>query len=448
MTTETLIPTASVPWDDKQLEAIDACCDTTKRIVCVSGPAGSGKTKIIEEVNRRLKGAGYIVQASAPTGKAAKRINEATGLHAMTNHRMLGYGMPIEHDEVDEKTGDTKKVLISTGPTYHQRNRFPYDVIACDEYMMVNTTINRELINAMKDGSRILCFGDENQLKPIEEGRYERGKEPPPPFLLSLNNPKITGIRLDTIHRTGEGSGIAKNAKAILAGRFPSRAPDFDLCVTDQPVKLLQELVRDKLQQGIDFSKTYAQIITPQNKSWTGTIKLNGVLQSLFWERSLPPFDLPRRPVYNADRRKSEPAGYLRVQVGTKVVYTANTYDMGDGQSVFNGEVGIVVDIDHDIGIVSVDFGDRVVGIPPLVIYETTDGTKEMNPHMHIDLAYALTTHKMQGSECPHVVVVLNRSMLFTESRRNFYTAVSRSREHCTVITDQVSLTKSVRNPD
>src|SRR3954451_10786703 len=87
-----------VVFDEKQTEAIEACCDVSRRIVAVTGKAGTGKTLIMREVHKRLTAAGYLVQASAPTGKAAKRIREVTGLEAMTNHRMLGYGMPIEHE--------------------------------------------------------------------------------------------------------------------------------------------------------------------------------------------------------------------------------------------------------------------------------------------------------------------------------------------------------------
>ena len=105
--------TDGIVWDDMQQTAIDACCDTTKRIVAVTGKAGTGKTMIMREVALRLANAGYTVQSSAPTGKAAKRIREATDLAAMTNHRMLGYGMPTDVEVEDEKTGDKKIVQVS-----------------------------------------------------------------------------------------------------------------------------------------------------------------------------------------------------------------------------------------------------------------------------------------------------------------------------------------------
>src|SRR3954462_10443770 len=119
----------AIVWDDVQEQAIDSCCDLTKRIVAVTGKAGTGKTMLLREVHRRLSEAGYSVQASAPTGKAAKRIREVTGLNAMTNHRMLGYGMPLDVEVEDERTGGRKMVQVSTGPKFKRANTLPYDTI-------------------------------------------------------------------------------------------------------------------------------------------------------------------------------------------------------------------------------------------------------------------------------------------------------------------------------
>ena len=110
-----------IEWDELQQQAIDACCDTSKRIVAVTGKAGTGKTMLLRQVAHNLEAAGYTVQACAPTGKASKRIQEATGLHAMTNHRLLGYGMPREIEVDDDRTGDKKIISVSTGPRFKVR---------------------------------------------------------------------------------------------------------------------------------------------------------------------------------------------------------------------------------------------------------------------------------------------------------------------------------------
>lgn len=419
--------------DETQQEAIDACCDPDKRIVAVSGEAGTGKTRIIKQVYDALTKAGYLVGISAPTGKAAKRIQEATGLPAMTNHRMLGYGMPLEFEDVDEHTGKKKLVKLSTGPTYKPGRPLPWDFFLCDEYAMVNREIHRNLIGAGKPGARYRFFGDTNQLKPIEEDKRLEGE--PSPFMVALQ--KFTGIVLTKNYRQQEGSGVIEGARRILIGRAPVRADDFALLFSDQPIHTIQKLVKE--QTDTDLLGTDAQIITCMNKSWIGTKKLNLSMQSLVWQRDKPYMELMRH--------KWEPDGTtIRIQHGSKVVYTANTYDLGNSQSAFNGEVGTVVDFDDGEGTVEIDFGDRVVTIPPLLIIVRPNGDAyETDPRMNIDLAYVLTTHKMQGSEVDTVCYVLNKSTTFGQSRRNFYTAVSRARRRCIVVTDQVSLAKSVQ---
>jgi exodeoxyribonuclease V alpha subunit len=427
-----------IEWDEVQQQAIEACCNVKQRIVAVTGKAGTGKTVLMREVARRLTEAGYVVQASAPTGKAAKRVNEATGLHAMTNHRMLGYGMPRDIEVDDEKTGEKKTVSVSTGPRYKFSQPMPYDTILCDEYAMVNQEINRNLIDALRAGGRICMFGDQNQLKPIEEDK--RLDAQPSAFQNALA--KFGGITLDTIHRHDEGSGIARNAALILQGRMPRVTDDFKIQQTDQPVRAVQEFVAMSTDAGHRYDDTDHQIVTCMNKSWIGTQRLNLVVQSMFWHRERPFIDLPRY------KKANEDVAPIRVQIGSKVVYTSNSYDLtGDGTSyAFNGEVGIVVDIDHQHGSIEIDFNDRTVVIPPLMITVRPDGRViEGDPRRNIDLAYVLTTHKMQGSEVKHVCYVMNRSTLWGQSRRNFYTAVTRSREHCTVFCDPVSLAKSTR---
>jgi exodeoxyribonuclease V alpha subunit len=429
-----------IEWDETQLQAIDACCDVTKRIVAVTGKAGTGKTVMMKQVENSLRNMGYVVQASAPTGKAAKRIQEATGLQAMTNHRLLGYGMPREIEVDDEKTGNKKIVTISTGPRFKPGQPLPYDFILCDEYAMVNQEINRNLIDALKAGARIRMFGDVNQLKPIEEDR--RLDEQPSAFQNALQ--KFGGITLDTIHRHDDGSGIARNGALILQGRMPRQTDDFKIRQTDQPVMGVQEFIQLCREQGHSYADTDHQVVTTMNKSWIGTQRLNLIIQAMFWDRAAPFIDLPRYREMGTGKDRPP----IRVQIGSKVVYTANTYDLdGNGTTyAFNGEVGIVGDINHMEGSVEIDFGDRTVVIPPLIIVVKPDGTVvEQDPRRNIDLAYVLTTHKMQGSEVKHVAYVLNKSTLWAQSRRNFYTAITRAREHCTVFCDPHSLAKSTR---
>ena len=427
-----------IEWDELQQQAIDACCDTSKRIVAVTGKAGTGKTMLLRQVAHNLEAAGYTVQACAPTGKASKRIQEATGLHAMTNHRLLGYGMPREIEVDDDRTGDKKIISVSTGPRFKVGNPLPYDTILCDEFAMVNQEINRNLIDALKGGARICMFGDVNQLKPIEEDH--RLDSQPSAFQNALA--RFGGITLDIIHRHDAGSGIASNAALILLGRMPRVTEDFKLRQTDQPVRAVQEFIELSSAAGHSYADTDHQIVTCMNKSWIGTQRLNLIIQSMFWQRERPFLELPRYKIAGKDMPP------IRIQVGSKIVYTANSYDL-DGQGTayaFNGETGIVQNIDFMEGSVEIDFNDRTVIIPPVMIVVKDNGVvQEQDPRRNIDLAYVVTTHKMQGSEVKHVCYVLNKSTLWGQSRRNFYTAVTRAREHCTVFCDPHSLAKSTR---
>ncbi len=428
------LKSAFVP-DDQQQHAIDTCCDVSKRIVAVTGKAGTGKTSIIKQVHKYLQDAGYIISVSAPTGKAAKRVQETTGIHAMTNHRLLGYGMPIDVEEEDRKTGEKKLVKISSGPSFNRRRPLADDVIICDEYAMVNHEIHDNLLAALKGGARMLYFGDVNQLRPIEENK--KLAEEASPFMKLLT--KFNGIELNINHRQAEGSGIHENAERILKGMMPQRRDDFGITYSDDPIKAIKVLVDEAKEQDRRFDTPSCQIVTCMNKSWIGTAKLNLTIQSMYWERERPGMDLPRHKWIND-------GGEIRVQVGSKVVYTTNSYDLGEGQSAFNGEVGTVIEINHTEGTLDVDFGDRVVRFPPYLVIVYSDGRAvETDPRRNIDLAYVLTTHKMQGSECDEIVYMLNKSTTYVQSRRNFYTAVTRAQKRCTVITDTLSINKSVK---
>lgn len=440
---EDVVSLQQLDFDEKQAQAIEACVSGSNRLVGVTGKAGTGKTTIIRAVYDHLTAQGLVVACSAPTGKAARRIREATGLRAVTNHKLLGYGLPDER-EVTQADGKKKVVQISTGPRWNARDPLGYDVLLCDEFMMVNEEIYTNLIDAMKPGARMCVFGDMNQLRPIEPQGHDN--KALCPFERTLA--KFTNVRLDTIHRTHEGSGIAMAGAMILDGRIPrvKDESEFFLQFTEAPLLDLISAVKAWGVQGIDYSSTEHQILTCMNKSWIGTKQLNTNLQQMFWSDDHPPMMLPRRRSYGNQEREPE----IKVQVGSKIIFTQNCYDLNDEHDeVMNGEVGIITELDFNEGHVTVDFGDREVVVPPITInVRVSDGrTFETDPRHYIDLAYALTTHKAQGSEYQHVMYVMNRTTQYAQSRRNLYTGVTRARQHCTLMTDQFSLTKSTRYP-
>ena len=408
-------------FDETQAKAIGACCDISRRIVPVTGAAGTGKTTILENVYKTLKARGHQVVLCAPTGKAAKRIQEATGIPARTIHRLLEYPHPGERDE---KTG---KTLISTDPKRDRQNPIDYDTVLVDEYAMVNVELHRNLIDALPHGGIIRMFGDANQLQPIETSK--RIQAEPSSFLKMLS--KYDGIRLTNIHRQKEDSNIIANANRIVLGGMPIRKPDFSIQMTSEPVETVQGFVQDCLANGIDYGIIQNQMITPTKVGWVGTEALNGCIQNLLHPTS--------KPYTEVERHKWNDQDYMRMYEGDKVIYTSNNYPL----EVFNGETGVIKSLNADASI-TVDLGDRELDIPVSLEMEGKGGMYYMNPQKDLDLAYVITTHKAQGSEYNRVCYIMNSSRSWLLNRKNLYTAVTRAKEHVHIITDQKSLSRSL----
>ena len=418
---------AELNLDPKQQEAVKACVTPARRVVAITGPAGTGKTTIIRHVVRMLNEAGYTTALGAPTGKAAKRIKEATGYPAQTFHRLLEFSNPGERDERGNYRWDSY-------PKRNRDNPVDADVIIGDEYAMVNTVNHGDITGAIRRGGRLLVFGDANQLPPIEEKNVKTTK---PKFKELLD--RFDGITLDTIHRTGNGSGIASNGKRILGGFAPVPTDDFTRTITTQPLDALLRVV----QLGeVDYKSIDNQIITPTKITWVGSHKLNSAIQSALMPYSSGWLDL--------GRHQWEAKLPVRVRVGDKVVINQNLYALptSDGtDGVFNGETGIITAI-SDLAEIEINLGDRVVVIPPQMTITLGNKTVTKYPHRDIGLAYALTTHKCQGSEYQNVVYLMNRSQFRMLNRFNLYTGLSRARKHATLITDMDSLSRSISNTE
>ena len=407
--------------DATQLEAIDACCDIERRIVAITGAAGTGKTTILQNVYRTLYKQGRTVVLCAPTGKAAKRITEATGIEAYTIHRLLEYPHPGERDE---KTG---KALVSTDPKRDRNNPIEHMVVLCDEYAMVNVEVHRNLLDALPNGGVIRMFGDANQLQPIESNK--RLQAQPSSFIKMLE--KFDGIRLETIHRQADGSNIILNGRRIISGNMPTKTEDFEMKITTEPVQTVLHFMQDNLTRNIDYGSIDNQIITPTKVGWVGTEALNAAIQQL-----LQPTSNSYRIV---DRHKWSKVEEQRIYIGDKVIFTVNNYPL----EIFNGETGIVEKFSDD-GSIVVDFGDKTISIPVDLEMQGRHGTYYMNPQKDLDLAYVITTHKAQGSEYDRICYVMNKSRSYLLNRKNFYTGISRARTHVTVISDAASINSSL----
>ena len=408
--------------DDEQIEAVNLACAVDKRLVGITGEAGTGKTTILAEIHRLLDANGYKVALCAPTGKAAKRIEEATGIKAVTCHKLLEFPKPRETDAKG-------KALNPGFPQRNASNPLRYDVVLGDEYAMVPNEIHRFLIDALPRGGALRCFGDINQLAPIEENRIYKNSHSP--FSQVLR--EQPSVRLHTLHRQGEGSGIVVNARRINGGLVPDPNPEFRVRITDDPVDTVRKIVQWGIDNGVDFSSPRHQIITQTNKGFVGTYRLNEALQGLFQTGPTAWLEVPRKV--------GAPSRRLRLAVGDKIIWTENNYDL----NIFNGETGEIVDINFDDGSFDIDFLDRIVHIPPIISFPKRNGQMwHYDPRESVDLAYVITTHKSQGSEYDWVMYLMNKSTSWLQSRRNFYTGVTRAKSKLLCVTDAWSLRYSV----
>jgi len=423
--TESSISPPLVIKDELQEEAIAKACSTEHRIVGVTGQAGTGKTWIMRRVYKAFEEAGHAVALCAPTGKAAKRISESTGLPATTIHKLLEYTHP---GDPDPKTG---KILGVSVPRRDQYRRLDQSVVLVDEYSMVNEEINRALLDAMPASGLVRMFGDANQLPPIEPGENfaNRGARTPSPFERHLKT--FPSTTLKNIYRQGEGSGIVKNGHRIINGMCPQPADDFMISYT---MKHQDKIVDYVMTSGIDFKSLDNQLITPTNKSPIGTIHLNLIVQNLLQADNMRLAKQMPRTSWDAKNGKT-----LQLVPGDKVLWTKNDYNL----EIFNGETGIVESLDNDL--VTVNFGDRTLAIPPWIEYEDAGGkSKAYDPRVALDLAYVITTHKSQGSEYMNGVYIMGRSAFMLQNRANFYTAITRMRKHVNVISDPQSFQQAV----
>jgi len=307
----------------------------------------------------------------------------------------------------------------------------------------------------MKTGACLRVFGDVRQLPPIENADLA---DPTSPFSKCLSMPNT--VTLNNIYRQAEGNGIIEVARRIARGQFFTSNSDVVVKLGDA---VLHTLYGELEHTNTDWRLLANQIISPARKSDIGTTRLNSILQSRFNREMLGKIELPRN--------KWEVKNRCFVCVGDKVVCNTNSYDLRDYierysefdsegvgypwafvecpeiKQMLNGEVGIVLAIGAD-GTIEIDFGDRVVELPPKV--HDYNRRKRFHysydPRKVIDLAYALTTHKCQGSQYEHVTYIMASCAFFNLSRPNFYTGLTRAAKHATIITDQRSMSTSLKS--
>ena len=388
-----------VELSEEQKRAVIECL--AGNVTIITGGPGTGKTTIINTLVRIFGFAGMSVALAAPTGRAAKRMEEATGRPAMTIHRLLEF---VWSDEED---------LLNFGR--NEENPLEQDVIIVDEASMIDLMLMDGLMSAVKEGTRVIFTGDADQLPPVGAGNVLRDM---------IASECIPVIRLREIFRQAEGSGIVTASHMINDGDYPAQqiGEDFyiiarmnETAVTDT----IRELVGGRIEKHFDFvhSADDIQVLTPTKRGMLGAPGLNSMLQEII----NPP----------EEGRAELRVGPVTFREGDKVMQLRNNYGAEwrtdhfttEGEGVFNGDMGIIEEIDTADRKMTVRMDDRIIEYSGEMLEE-------------LDLAYAVTVHKSQGSEFPAVIIPVLRFPPMLMTRNLLYTAVTRGKRLVLIIGD------------
>ena len=398
-----------IELDELQVQAVIEAVNCG--LLIITGGPGTGKTTTINTIIRYFELGGLDILLAAPTGRAAKRMTEATGFEARTIHRLLELsGAPVE-----EKTGDAgeRSKMANAGMRFERNEENPLDadVIIIDEMSMVDIHLMHSLLRAVSVGTRLILVGDTNQLPSVGPGNVLRDL---------IASKAFNVVQLTRIFRQAAESDIIVNAHKINDGeRIPlgKRSKDFLFIRREQPdaiISAMLTLVREKLPNYVHADMFDIQIMTPMRKGALGVERLNTILQSF-----LNPQD-PSKP-------EKEVGGTI-YRVGDKVMQIKNNYQIewetrnrygipvDSGAGVFNGDIGIIREINTFAEELTVEFDEG-----KMVDYSF----KQLE---ELELAYAITIHKSQGSEYPAVVIPVYSGPRMLMTRNLIYTAVTRAR--------------------
>jgi exodeoxyribonuclease V alpha subunit len=364
------------------------------KVLVITGGPGVGKTTLVNSILKIVRAKGIVVALCAPTGRAAKRLSDTTGLDGRTIHRLL---------ETDPRTGDFKR---SAG------HPLDCDMLVLDEASMVDVLLMRSLLKALPDRAVLLVVGDVDQLPSVGPGQVLGDM---------IASETIPVVRLTEVFRQAAQSRIIVNAHRINSGQMPElkamEGSDFyfvDASEPDDAVRKLLSMVRDRIPSRFGLNPIHdVQVLCPMNRGGLGARALNLELQAVL-----------------------NPPGEARVErfgwtygVGDKVMQIANDYE----RDVFNGDLGIVTSIDMEEGELVVGFDGR----------EVRYGFGELD---ELVLAYATTIHKSQGSEYPAVVIPLTTQHYTMLARNLLYTGVTRGKRLVVLVGQRKALAIAVRN--
>lgn len=372
-------------------------------LLVITGGPGTGKTTTINTIIRMFADEGKTILLGAPTGRAAKRMSEATGWPASTIHRLLEYqGRPDE----DGEDGDQVRGHFER----NENNPLECDVVIIDEMSMVDILLMNALLKAIHLGTRLIMVGDANQLPSVGAGNVLRD---------IIASGVIRTIQLRHIFRQAAASDIVVNAHKINEGEpvdLSKRSKDFLFIKSQTPDQIfaaIAALVLNKLPGYLGVDPFDIQIMTPQRKGALGVERLNQLLQEQMNPKS--------------SRKTEKEIGGTLFRVGDKVMQIRNDYNLiweirgrygiptEKGEGVFNGDIGIITEINSFAQNLTVRFDDRFVE------YAFKDCES-------LELAYAITIHKSQGSEYPAVIVPMYQGPSMLMNRNLLYTAVTRAK--------------------
>ena len=410
-----------IELDDLQRQA--AVASAQNGVVIITGGPGTGKTTTINTIIQYYAEENLDIMLAAPTGRAAKRMTEATGYEAQTIHRLLGVGAISNQSDTRERGAERVKFEKNAD------NPLEADAIIIDEMSMVDMHLFCALLKAIIPGTHLILVGDSLQLPSVGPGQVLAD-------LIESN--KFKTITLQKIFRQALQSDIVMNAHHIKAGEhfvMDNKSKDFFFLKRDNAEVIYKhtiELIRDKLPGYVKASPFDIQVLTPMKRGPLGAEALNSVLQ-----RYLNPCDDSKNEYVHGDRVLRE---------GDKVMQIKNNYQaewevvgkygipVEKGMGIFNGDMGRIIEIDERMKELTVEFDES-----RRVVYPFSEVDE-------LELAYAITIHKSQGSEYPAVVLPLLGGPRMLFNRNLLYTAVTRARNLVMILGSEEIVNEMIDN--
>lgn len=401
-----------IELDEQQICAVKEA--VRNGLLVITGGPGTGKTTTINTIIRYFEMEGMDIFLAAPTGRAAKRMSETTGFEARTIHRML------------EVSGGPEG---SGGFERNEQNPLETDVIIIDEMSMVDITLMYALLKAVPAGTRLILVGDVNQLPSVGPGSVLKD---------IIESKQFHTVMLNKIFRQASTSDIIVNAHKINKGEevvLDNKSMDFFFLKRYEADKIIQvtlQLIKQKLPKFVDATEYDIQVLTPVRKGLLGVERLNSILQMYL---------NPESP-----KKREKEYGNIIFREGDKVMQIKNNYQLeweirsryglciDKGTGVFNGDTGIIEEINTFAETMTVSFDEgRKVEYPFKLLEE-------------LELAYAITIHKSQGSEYPAVVIPLFQGPRMLMNRNLIYTAVTRAKKCVTIVGNDAVFREMVEN--